>query len=54
VAVAVAVAFWVTAGAVYLPCASMVPPPEPLTDQVTPEESFVTLAVSCTVCALPT
>lgn len=46
VAVTVAVAFWVTAGAVKLPLASTVPPDAPATDQVTPEESPVTLAVS--------
>jgi hypothetical protein len=37
VAVTVAVAFWVTVGAVKLPWASTVPPPVPLTDQVTPK-----------------
>ena len=53
VAVTVAVVFCATAGDVKRPRASTVPPPEPLTDQVTPEVSLVTVAVSCTVCALP-
>lgn len=46
VAVTVAVAFCVTLGAVKLPFASTVPPDAPLTDQVTPEEPFVSVAVS--------
>jgi hypothetical protein len=54
VAVMVAVAFCVTAGAVKLPLASMVPtvelpPGVPLTDQVTPEVSLLTVAVNCIV-----
>jgi hypothetical protein len=53
VAVTVAVAFCVTAAAVYLPEASIVPtlelpPAAPFTDHVTPELSPVTIAVNCT------
>src|SRR4030095_466013 len=54
VAVTVAVEFCVTAGAVKFSCASTLPTDAPPVDQVTPDESWVTVAVNCIVCPAPT